>query len=325
MKITILDDYFDTLRTLPCFAKLAEHDVTVWNDHVQDTDELAQRLKHTEALVLFRERTKIGADLLARLPNLRLISQRSVYPHVDVEACSKNGVLLCSNMHKGTPSFAAAELTFGLLLSAMRQIPQQMAALQRGVWQIGVGQSVRGKTIGIWSFGRIGKPVADYAHAFGMDVQVWGSEASCQRAIDCGYRRAESRETFFATSDVVSLHVRLFPETKGLITAQDLDRMKPDALLINTSRAGLIEPDALVNALRKGRPGMAAVDVYETEPVVNADHPLLAMDNVICTPHIGFVSKQEYELQFADIFDQVVAYAAGKPIHMINPEVWTNS
>ncbi|MEM8540894.1 MAG: D-2-hydroxyacid dehydrogenase family protein [Pseudomonadota bacterium] len=324
MKISILDDYFDTLRGLPCFQKLDGHDVTVWTDHVQDSDLLAERLANTEALVLFRERTKIDADLLARLPNLKLISQRSVYPHIDVRACTENGVLLCSNQHKGTPSYAAAELTFGLLLAAMRQIPQQMEALKNGHWQIGVGHTVRDKILGIWSYGRIGKAVADYASAFGMKVQVWGSEESCQRALADGYSRAESKVAFFETSDVVSLHIRLYPETKGIVTARDLVRMKPDSLLINTSRAGLIAEDALVNALKTGRPGMAAVDVYENEPVLNADHPLLHMDNVLCTPHIGYVSKEEYDLQFADIFDQIVAYCAGDPVHMINPEVWPN-
>lgn len=325
MKVSILDDYFDTLRTLPCFAKLSEHEVTIWTDHVQETDVLAERLKDSEALVLFRERTKISADLLNQLPNLKLISQRSVYPHIDVPACTENGVLLCSNMHKGTPSFAAAELTFGLLLAAMRQIPQQMAALKGGQWQIGVGHTVRDKTLGIWSYGRIGKAVADYARAFGMDVQVWGNTPSCQRAVQDGYRIASSRKAFFAESDVISLHIRLYRETEGIVTADDLASMKPDSLLVNTSRAGLIAPGALVDALKSGRPGMAAVDVYESEPIRDADHPLLHMDNVVCTPHIGYVSKEEYDLQFSDIFDQIVAFSAGDPIHMINPEAWSNA
>lgn len=325
MKITILDDYFDTLRTLPCFAKLSGHDVTVWNDHMQDTDSLAGRLAETEALVLFRERTAISGDLLDRLPRLRLISQRSVYPHIDVAACTRNGVLLCSNMHKGTPSFAAAELTFALILVAMRQIPQQMAALQQGRWQIGVGQTLREKTLGIWSYGRIGEAVAGYGKAFGMEIQVWGGSESCDRARADGYRVAAGREAFFETSDVVSLHIRLHPETRGIITAADLGRMKPDALLVNTSRAGLIEADALVEALRAGRPGMAAVDVYEREPVLDGDHPLLSMPNVVCTPHIGYVSREEYETQFSDIFDQIVAFDQGAPIHMVNPEALERS
>ncbi|MEP1206407.1 MAG: D-2-hydroxyacid dehydrogenase family protein [Rhizobiaceae bacterium] len=323
MKITILDDYFDTLRTLPCFAKLAGHDVVVWNDHLQETDALAERLADTQVLVLFRERTKIQGDLLDRLPNLQLISQRSVYPHIDVEACSRNGVLLCSNMHKGTPSFAAAELTFGLILAAMRQIPQQMAALQQGTWQIGVGHTVQSKTLGIYSYGRIGEAVAKYGAAFGMNILVHGGDDSCARARADGFQVASSRQSFFADSDVISLHIRLHPATTGIVTADDLALMKPSALLVNTSRAGLIEQDALVQALELGRPGMAAVDVYEQEPVLNGDHPLLKLPNVVCTPHIGYVSQEEYELQFSDIFDQIVAYNQGSPIHMVNPQVWS--
>ena len=322
MKITILDDYFDTLRTLPCFSKLEGHEVVIWNDHVQETEALAQRLADTEALVLIRERTKIQADLLDKLPALKLISQRSVYPHIDVEACTRNDVLLCSNMHKGTPSFAAAELTFGLILAAMRQIPQQMAALQNGQWQIGVGYTVRDKTLGIYSYGRIGEAVARYGAAFGMNILVFGGEDSCARAKEDGFEVATSREDFFSRSDIVSLHIRLYPETRGIITGQDLSLMKPNALLVNTSRAGLIEEGALVNALNQGRPGMAAVDVFENEPVLNGDHPLLKMPNVVCTPHIGYVSHEEWETQFSDIFDQIVAFDQGSPIHMINPEVW---
>ena len=322
MKVTILDDYFDTLKTLPCYTKLDGHEVTIWTDHVQDTERLADRLRDTEALVLFRERTKIQADLLDQLPNLQLISQRSVYPHIDVEACTRNQVLLCSNMHKGTPSYAAAELTFGLILAAMRQIPQQMAALQAGTWQIGVGHTVRDKVLGIYSYGRIGEAVAHYGAAFGMKILVFGGEASCARAKEDGFEVATSREAFFANSDVVSLHIRLYPETRGIITAQDLGLMKPNALLVNSSRAGLIEEGALVTALEQGRPGMAAVDVYESEPVLGGNHPLLAMPNVVCTPHIGYVSQEEYETQFSDIFDQIVAFDRGEPIHMINPEAW---
>ena len=322
MKVTILDDYFDTLKTLPCYTKLEGHEVTIWTDHVQETQALAERLKETEALVLFRERTKIQADLLDQLPNLKLISQRSVYPHIDVEACTRNGVLLCSNMHKGTPSFAAAELTFGLILAAMRQIPQQMAALQAGTWQIGVGHTLRDKVLGIYSYGRIGEAVARYGAAFGMKILVFGGEASCARAAEDGFEVATSREAFFSTSDVVSLHIRLYPETRGIITANDLAQMKPNALLVNSSRAGLIEEGALVAALQQGRPGMAAVDVYEKEPVLGGDHPLLSMPNVVCTPHIGYVSQEEYQTQFSDIFDQIVAFDKGAPIHMINPEAW---
>jgi D-3-phosphoglycerate dehydrogenase len=320
MKVTILDDYHDTLRTLQCFGKLAGHEVTIWNDHVQDADALAERLKDTEALVLIRERTAIRAPLLERLPKLRLISQRSVYPHVDVDACTRLGILLCSNLHAGTPSWAAAELNFALILAAMRQIPQQVAAMKAGKWQIGVGSSLRGKTLGIFGYGRIGGVNAGYGRAFGMNVLVWSREASLARARADGYAVAESKAAFFEQSDIVSLHLRLVDATRGIVTAEDLARMKPTALLVNTSRAGLIQPGALVHALRAGRPGMAALDVFDKEPLTDTGDPLLNMDNVICTPHIGYVSRDEYETQFTDIFDQIVAYAAGSPINVVNPE-----
>jgi len=321
MKISILDDYHDSVRTLACFGKLAGHEVTIFNDHVQDVDILAQRLRDTEALVLIRERTQIRAPLLERLPRLRLISQRSVYPHIDIDACTRLGVIVSSGQHAGTPSYATAELTFALILAAMRKIPQQMASLQAGRWQIGIGTTLRDKTLGIYGYGRIGRVVAGYGNAFGMRVSVWAREASLARAQADGYEAARSKEAFLETCDVVSLHMRLIDATRGIVTGADLARMKPTALLVNTSRAGLIEPGALVNALRAGRPGMAAVDVFESEPVVDKTHPLLTMDNVVCTPHIGYVSRDEYEIQFADIFDQIAAYAAGTPINVVNPDV----
>ncbi|AMH05022.1 D-2-hydroxyacid dehydrogenase family protein [Achromobacter xylosoxidans] len=321
MNITILDDYFDTLRGLPCFRKLDGHAVTVWNDHVQDVDALAERLRDTEALVLIRERTQIRAPLIARLPKLRLISQRSVYPHIDVDACTAHGVILSSNQHAGTPSYAAAELTWGLVLAGMRRIPQQVEALKNGVWQTGMGRTLRGRTLGIYGYGRIGAEVARYGAAFGMRVLVWAREASRQRARDDGWDVAPDKQAFFEACDVLSLHMRLVPDTRGIVTAADLARMKPSALLVNTSRAGLIEPGALVQALRAGRPGMAAVDVFETEPLRDPKDPLLQLPNAICTPHIGYVTEDEYETQFSDVFDQIVSYAAGKPIHVINPAV----
>jgi D-3-phosphoglycerate dehydrogenase / 2-oxoglutarate reductase len=324
VKISILDDYHDTLRTLRCFHKLAGHEVTIWNDHVQDVDTLAERLRDTEALVLIRERTRIEAPLLARLPNLRLISQRSVYPHIDVEACTRLGVILSSNLHPGTPSYATAELTWAVVLAAMRQIPQQVAALKAGKWQIGVGSTLRDKTLGIYGYGRIGGVVGGYGRAFGMRVLVWAREAALTQARTDGYLTARSKAAFFEESDVISLHLRLVEATRGIVTAGDLARMKPTALLVNTSRAALIEPGALVSALRAGRPGMAALDVYEDEPLIDARHPLLGMDNVVCTPHIGYVSRDEYEIQFADIFDQIMAYAAGAPINVVNPDVLLN-
>jgi D-3-phosphoglycerate dehydrogenase len=321
MNVAILDDYFDTLRTLPSFAKLDGHKVTVWNDHVQDTGELAERLKHTEALVLIRERTKIRADLIARLPKLKLISQRSVYPHIDVAACTAAGIVVSSDMHAGTPSYAAAELTWALVLAAVREIPQNVACLKAGIWQIGVGQTLRGKTLGIFGYGRIGATVAGYGRAFGMNVLVWAREASRERARAGGYETAPGKADVFERADVLTLHMRLVDATRGIVTAQDLARMKKTALIVNTSRAPLIEPGALVEALQAGRPGMAAVDVFEDEPVRDPQHPLLRLPNVIATPHIGYVTRDEYELQFADIFDQIVAYAAGTPTNVVNPDV----
>ncbi len=321
MKISILDDYFDTLRTLPCFRKLDGYDVTVWNDHVQDTGLLAERLRDTEVLVLFRERTQIRAPLLGQLPKLKLISQRSVYPHIDIDACTRLGIIVSSSQHAGTPSYAAAELTWGLILDSMRLIPQHTAALKTGQWQIGIGQTLRGKTLGIYGYGRIGSVVAGYGRAFGMNILVWARPATLAAARTDGYAIAASKEEFFAACDVVSLHMRLVPATRHIVTAADLARMKPTALLVNTSRAPLIEPGALVAALRAGRPGMAAVDVYEEEPVLDPHYPLLTMSNVVCTPHIGYVTRDEYETQFTDIFDQINAYAAGVPINVVNPDV----
>lgn len=322
MKISILDDYFDTLRTLRCFRKLDGHEVEIWNDHVEDLDTLAARLKDTEALVLIRERTQIRAPLLERLEKLRLISQRSVYPHIDIDACARRGVIVSSEQHAGTPSYAAAELTWALVLAAMRQIPQQMRSLQEGKWQIGVGHTLRGKTLGIYGYGRIGSAVAGYGRAFGMKVLVWGRQPSLERARADNYAAAPDKRSFFESCDVLSLHMRLVPATRGIVTASDLACMKPTSLLVNTSRAPLIEPGALVAALRAGRPGMAAVDVYEEEPLRDPSHPLLRMDNVVCTPHIGYVTRDEYEIQFSDIFDQILAYAAGKPINVVNPAVF---
>jgi len=321
MRITILDDYFDTLRTLACFRELAGHDVTIWNDHVQDLDALAQRLADTEALVLIRERTQIRAPLVERLPKLRLISQRSVYPHIDIDACSRHGIIVSSNQHSDTPSYAAAELTWGLVLAAMRQIPQEVAALKTGVWQTGVWHTLRGKTLGIFGYGRIGTVVAGYGAAFGMNVLVWARQESLERARADGYAIASNKAQLFAECDVLSLHMRLVDATRAIVSAADLARMKPSALLVNTSRAPLIEPDALVEALRAGRPGMAAVDVFEQEPVRDPNHPLLTMSNVVCTPHVGYVTRDEFEIQFADIFAQITAYAAGTPINVVNPAV----
>ncbi|MDB5811816.1 MAG: 3-phosphoglycerate dehydrogenase [Betaproteobacteria bacterium] len=321
MNITILDDYHDTIRTLPCFAKLAGHNVTIWNDHTKDVDKLAERLKDTEALVLIRERTPIRAPLIKQLKKLKVVSQRSVYPHIDLDALTQQGIILSSSQHPGRPSYGTAELTWGLVLASLRQIPKQMAALRAGKWQVDVGYGIRGKTLGIYGYGRIGSVVAGFGKAFGMKVLVWARESSLATARADGYSAAGSKEQFFEEADVISLHMRLVDATRGIVTAADLARMKPSALIVNTSRAGLIAPGALVAALKAGRPGMAAVDVYEEEPLIDTTHPLLNMDNVVCTPHIGYVGRDEFEIQFTDIFDQILAYAAGKPINVINPEV----
>lgn len=318
MKVTIIDDWFDTLRGLPCFEKLNGHDVTIWTDHVEETEALVERLHDTECLVLFRERTRITGELLDRLPKLKLISQRSVYPHIDVEACTRNGVMLCSNMHADTPSYATAEHTWGLILAAMRQIPQQMASAKAGTWQSGVGKNLRGRTIGLYGYGRIARTVAGYADAFGMNVVWWSSESGRARALADGQRVAESREAFFAASDIVSVHVRLKPSTTGVITRDDLRAMGREALFVNTSRSRLVETGALLSALNEGRPGMAAVDVFDVEPLLDPNDPLLAHPRMIATPHIGYVTEDEYNIAFSDIFDQVVAYQEGNPIHVIN-------
>jgi D-3-phosphoglycerate dehydrogenase len=309
------------VRTLPSFGKVAGHDVTIWNDHVQDVDALVERLKDTEALVLIRERTKIRAPLLERLPKLRLISQRSVFPHIDIDVCTRLGMIVSSSLHTDTPSYATAELTWTLVLAAMRQIPLQVASLKSGHWQMGLGNTLRYKTLGIYGYGRIGSAVAAYGKAFGMNVLVWAREAARANAKTDGYEVAADKDALFERSDVLSLHMRLVDATRGIVTAADLARMKPTALLVNTSRAGLIAPGILVAALRAGRPGKAAVDVFEDEPLRDTANPLLTMENVVATPHIGYVTHEEYELQFIDIFDQIVSYAAGKPLNVVNPDV----
>ena len=321
MRVVILDDWFDTLRTLPCFSRLSGHDVRVFTDHVEDVEVLASRLTDADALILIRERTQVRAPLLERLPRLRLISQRSVYPHIDVATCTQLGIIVSSDMHAGTPSYATAELAWGLVIAAERQIPQQMESLKAGRWQLAPGRTLRGRTLGVWSFGRIGAEVARYARAFGMRVLAWGGVEARARAVADGFEAAASREQLFSECDVLSLHLRLLEGTRAIVTAADLARMKPDALLVNTSRAGLIEPGALVAALRAGRPGMAAVDVFEEEPLKDTSHPLFSMPNVVCTPHIGYVTREEWDLQFSDVFDQVNRFAAGTPVNVVNPEV----
>ncbi len=293
-------------------------------DHQPDPEQLAERVQEAEGLVLFRERTKITADLLRRLPNLKLISQRSVYPHIDVDACTANNVLLCSNMHSDTPSYAAAEMTLALILASYRQIPEQVRSIKAGEWQSGVGRSLRGRTLGLYGYGRIAGAVAGYAEALGMRVQWWASEAGRARAAADGQTVAPSRESFFATSDIVSVHVRLKPETRGIITATDLSAMPPRALFVNTSRSGLVETGALEAEIARNRI-FAAVDVFDAEPLTDVSHPLLMHPHVLATPHIGYVTEDEFDLQFSDVFDQVNAYAEGAPIPRINPAVWSSA
>lgn len=326
MRVHILDDWFDTLRDLPSFQLLAGHDVTVWTDHAKDVDGLAKRLADAETLVLFRERTKITRALVERLPNLRLISQRGVYPHIDVEACTDQNVLVCSKIPSGGgTNHAAAELTWALIMAGMRDLPRQMASAKAGTWQAGVGKTLHGRTLGLYGYGRIARAVAAFAQAFGMQVIWWGSEDGRARAAADGHCIATDRAAFFAQADVVSLHVRLKPQTTGIITADDLAAMRPDALFVNTSRAGLIAPGALLQALNAGHPGMAAIDVFDTEPLTDPSDPLLTHPNLIATPHIGFVTEDEFEKQFADIYAQINAFDEGAPIHMINPRVWSGA
>jgi D-3-phosphoglycerate dehydrogenase / 2-oxoglutarate reductase len=321
MRVAILDDYFDTLRKLACFEKLSDHEVTIFTDHVQGTDLLAERLQDFDALVLIRERTRMGGDLLERLPRLSLISQRSVYPHIDVDACTRLGIVVSSDMHAGTPSYSTAELTWALILAASRQLPKQVVDLKAGRWQTAMGRTLRSKTLGIFGYGRIGKVVAEYGLAFGMRVFIWASDESRTRAAHDGLDVARSRVELFETSDVLSLHMRLVDATRGIVQRSDLARMRKDSLLVNTSRAGLIEPGALAEGLQRGRPGMAAVDVFDDEPIVEDNEPLLSLSNALCTPHIGYVTLDEWEIQFSDIFDQINAYDAGLPTNVVNPEV----
>ncbi|UOQ55237.1 D-2-hydroxyacid dehydrogenase family protein [Hymenobacter cellulosivorans] len=319
MQITILDDYQDSVRHLAAFRKLAGHSVRVYHDSTTDEDELARRLQDTEAVVLIRERTRLTPTLLDRLPQLRLVSQTGkVAGHLSVADCTARGIAVAEGT--GSP-YSTAELTWALILAAMRHIPQEVAHLKAGGWQHTLGRQLRGRRLGVWSYGKIGQLVAGYGRAFGMRVWVWGREGSVTAARADGFEAAPSREAFFAESDVVSLHIRLTPDTHGLISAADLALMQPEALFVNTSRAELVEAGALVAALQWGRPGLAAVDVYEQEPVLGATHPLLALPNAVCTPHLGYVEKDNYELYFGQAFDNILAFAAGQPTHIANPQV----
>ncbi|CAB3967794.1 3-phosphoglycerate dehydrogenase [Burkholderia aenigmatica] len=332
MKIAILDDYQDAVRKLNCFEMLADHDVKVFNNTVRGLGQLASRLAEVEALVLIRERTPISSQLLAKLPNLRMISQTGrVSSHIDLEACTDRGIAVLEGT--GSP-VAPAELTWALVMAAQRRIPQYVANLKQGAWQqsglktsamppnFGLGQVLRGQTLGIWGYGKIGRLVAGYGKAFGMNVLIWGREHSLEAARADGYTAAESREALFEQSDVLSLHLRMHDDTRGIVKQEDLMRMKPTSLLVNTSRAELLEENALVNALSHNRPGMVAIDVFESEPILQG-YSLLRMENVICTPHIGYVERESYELYFSAAFRNILAFDDGDMSSVANPEALT--
>ncbi|GAB4555332.1 MAG: D-2-hydroxyacid dehydrogenase family protein [Anaerolineae bacterium] len=321
MHIVIPDDYQNAVSALDCFRKLAGHTVTIYHDTVKTMDALKERFKSADVLVLIRERTAITAELLAGLPNLKLIAQTGKgTAHIDLAACTKHGVAV--SVGSGSPE-APAELTWMLIMAAMRRLTEAMTSMQAGRWQADakLGRAVRGHTLGIYGYGKIGSLVAGYGRTFGMQVLIFGREGSLQRAERDGYMTVSSQRALFERADVVSLHLRLTPETRGIITFGDLSAMRDQSLFVNTSRAELVEEGALVAALRTGRPCYAAVDVYESEPV--ADPPLLRLPNVLCTPHIGYVEQGSYENYFGTAFDQVLAFASGTPMDIVNPEVLT--
>jgi D-3-phosphoglycerate dehydrogenase len=321
LRIAIPDDYQNCVRSLSCFSKLALHQVTVFNDTLLDVEALAERLQNFDALVLTRERTAISAALLERLPHLRVISQTGkVAEHIDIAACTARGVAVVDGRGSGA---ATAELTWALVLASRRYLVDEVNRLKAGQWQGHLGQQLSGQRLGVWSYGRIGRQIAAYGRTFGMQVWVWGREASLADARADGFEVAPSREAFFAGSDVLSLHVRLNAQTRGLVTAADLALMRPDALFVNTSRAELVADGALAAALEQGHPGFAAVDVYEAEPVLGAQHPLVRHPRALCTPHIGYVERDNYELYFGTAFDNLNAFAAGQPKNLVNPDVLT--
>jgi len=320
MKIAIIDDYQDAFRKLECSKKLAGHELIAFTDTEKDPAKLAARIGDADVLVLPQQRSKLPRAVIEKLPRMKLISQtgRNVN-HIDIAACTEKGIVV-SGGGGGNPT-PTAELAWGLILAALRRIPQEVRRLQDGQWQGSVGTGLAGKTLGIYAYGRIGSLVAQVGKAFGMRVWCWGREGSTTKARAAGYEVAASREAFFAESDVISLHLPLNDGTRGIVTAEDLARMKPSALIVNTSRAPIIAKDALVAALKAGRPGRAAIDVYEDEPVLNASHPLIGMDNVVCTPHLGYVEESTYEAYYSAAVEQILAFIAGKPIHVANPEV----
>ena len=329
VNIIILDDYQDAVRKLDCARLLEPFNTKVFTNTVKGVGQLSVRLRDADIIVLIRERTQISRQLIEKLPRLKLIAQTGkAGAHIDVQACTEHGVAIAEGV--GSP-VAPAELTWALIMAAMRRLPQYISNLKHGAWQqsgfkaasmpsnFGLGNVLHGRTLGIWGYRRIGKMVASYGKAFGMKVCVWGSEASRQRARDDGFEAAATRQDFFAGCDVLSMHLRLNDATRGIVTAQDLSQMKPTALFVNTSRAELVEADALLGALNRGRPGLAAIDVFESEPILQG-HALLRLENCICTPHIGYVEQDSYELYFRAAFENVVNFIAGQPSHILNPE-----
>lgn len=318
MRIAIIDDYSRAFANLRCAAKLEGHRLDIFHDAPRDADELAARLAEAEAVLLTQQRTALPRAILERLPRLRLISQtgRNV-DHIDIAACRALGITVCAGGGGGVE--ATAELTWALILAALRHIPEEVQRLRDGQWQGSLGTGVSGRVLGLYGLGRIGGRVARVGKAFGMRILCWGREGTRERAAAAGYAVADSRERFFAESDVLSLHIRLTPDTRGVVTAADLARMKPGALLVNTSRAPIIEAGALEAALRQGRPGRAAVDVYEEEPVLGGRHPLLALPNALCTPHLGYVEEATYETLYDAAVEQILAFEAGRPINLLEP------
>jgi len=321
MKIAVIDDYQDAFRKLACAGKLKGHDITVYRDTEKDAARFAARLEGYEAVIMTQQRSPLPKALVEALPaSVKLLCNtgRNV-GHIDLAACTARGIIVAA-AGGGLPN-ATAELTWGLILSSLRSIPHEVQQLKQGVWQTSVGTGVHGKTLGIYALGKIGSVVAQIGRAFGMKVTCWGRDASKAKARELGYEVPATREAFFAGADVLCLHIPLNKETRGIVTAADLAQMKSSALLVNTSRAGLIESGALVNALNKGHPGFGAIDVYEDEPVVGANHPLLKMSNVVCTPHLGYVEAGTYESYFGTVVDSILSYAAGTPINVLNPDV----
>ncbi len=320
MKIVVLDDYADVFRNTPHFARLAGHEVVIHNDTEKDLDKLAARIGDADAVIATQERTFFPRKLIEKLPNLKLIAQTGSHRHhFDREACSEKGILVCITS-SGTKAWSTAELTWGLIIAALRHLPYEVDRLKQGYWQSTVGTELYGKTLGVYGLGKIGSMVANVGNAFGMKVSVWGRESSKERARELGYEVPESREAFFAGADVLTLHLFANEATRGIVKAADLAQMKPTALLVNTSRMRLIEDGALVAALKKGRPGFAAIDVYEDEPVLGAKHPLLDVPNALCAPHLGYCVAEKYEGFYRAAVDNILAFASGKPANVYNEE-----